>query len=49
MDIPVNLVFLPGGEVLTPEDQGMEIPVNLVFLPSGQVISADDFDNEGPH
>lgn len=48
-EVPVNLVFLPDGEVLTPEDQGMEIPVNLVFLPSGQVISADDFDNEGPH
>ena len=34
-EIPVNLVFLPNGDVLTPEDQGMEIPVNLVFLPTG--------------
>jgi hypothetical protein len=34
-EVPVNLVFLPNGNVLTPEDQGLEIPVNLVFLPSG--------------
>lgn len=34
-EIPVNLVFLPNGNVLTPEDQGLEIPVNLVFLPTG--------------